>query len=56
MHETGVPSRQCNAHPGADDNTLTRSDIHVGGQVEVTPRIAGMGRARYRQIWVEPDD
>jgi hypothetical protein len=56
MHETGVPSRQRDAHPCADDNSLTRSDVDVSREVEVTACIAGMGRARHRQARIESLD
>jgi len=46
MHETGVPRWQCDAHPGADDNPLTRSDVDVVGEVQIAAGIAGMRRAR----------
>ncbi len=32
MHETGVPSWQGDAHAGADDDSLTRSDIDITGE------------------------
>jgi hypothetical protein len=56
VHEPCVPIWQRDAHAGADDGPLARLQIHVGSEVQITARIAGVSALRDRQIWIEPPD
>src|SRR5258708_14887263 len=56
MHEGGVPIRQRDAHPGADNGTLAGREVNVGGYEQVAPGVTWMGSLRQRQPGIPPPD
>src|SRR5271165_536971 len=56
MHEGGVPIRQRDAHPGADNGALARREVKVSGYEQVAASVTWMGSLRHRQAGIETPD